>query len=139
MILRHDPKNLIFQSSQEYGLSLPKPEYFIINVAKDFNNPRADLWIPYEDFVPINIEDLLKVAQIVKERFDKGQKTLIHCISGEHRSVAFTLASISYIYKVSIEQAMKMLDPPIDFYQWTKEVPNQYFSIKLFEMKYVKP
>jgi len=136
--LRSDPKKLIWQSDGIYGLSHGQ-EYFTINVAKDFNNPKAKLQLQYPDFVPIDIDDLLLVAETTRNNFEKGEKTLIHCIAGVHRSVTFALASIMYVYNVRIKDAMKMLcEPCIDFELYVKEIPHHFSSLQNFCIMYVR-
>ncbi|ACB37286.1 hypothetical protein AFV9_gp52 [Betalipothrixvirus uzonense] len=136
--IRHDPKGLIWQSDGEFALKAPE-DFFIINVAKGFYNPKAKIWIPYDDNVPIDINDLLKVAEITRNNFENGKKTLIHCVAGVHRSVTFTLASIMYIYHINIREAMKMLcEPCIDFDIYVHEIPHHFNSLQAFYIAYVK-
>jgi len=135
--LRSDSKKLIFQSDGKYALEHGK-EYFTINVAKDLYNPNARLWLKYADFTPIDINDLLLVAELTRNNFEKQQKTLIHCIAGVHRSVTFTLASIMYIYNIKIKDAMKILcNPCIDFDIYVNEIPNHFNSLQNFYIAYV--
>jgi len=136
--LRSDPKKLIWQSDGLYGLSHGH-EYFTINVAKDLHNPKAKLWLQYPDFTPIDIDDLLLIAETTSKNFEKGEKTLIHCVAGVHRSVTFALASIMYVYNVRIKDAMKMLcEPCIDFELYVKEIPHHFESLQDFYIMYVR-
>ena len=136
--LRSDPKKMIWQSDGMYALGHGQ-EYFTINVAKDFNNPKAKLWVPYTDFVPIDIDDLLLVAKTTRNNFEKGQRTLVHCVAGVHRSVTFALASIMYTYNVRVKDAMKVLcEPCIDFDLYVKEIPHHFNSLQDFYVMYVR-
>jgi len=136
--LRSDPKKMIWQSDGLYGLQHGQ-EYFTINVAKDFNNPNAKIWLKYADLVPIDVDDLLLVAETTRNNFEKGQKTLIHCVAGVHRSVTFALASIMYIYNVKVKDAMKVLCPPcIDFDIYVSEVPHHFESLQHFCIMHVR-
>jgi len=136
--LRTDPRKLIWQSDGKYGLEHGH-EYFTINVAKDFHNPKAKIWLKYPDFVPIDIDDLLLVAETTRKNFEKETKTLIHCVAGVHRSVTFALASVMYIYNVKIKDAMKMLCPPcIDFDTYVSEIPHHFNSLQDFYIAYVR-
>jgi len=135
--LRSDPKKMIWQSDGIYALEHGQ-EYFTINVAKDFHNPKAKLWLKYPDLVPIDIDDLLLVAEITRNNFEQEIKTLIHCAIGVHRSVTFALASIMYIYNVKIKDAMKMLCPPcIDFNIYINELPHHFHSLQDFYIMHV--
>jgi len=128
---------MIWQSDGVYGLKHGE-EYFTINVAKEFHNPKAKLWLKYPDLVPIDIDDLLLVAEITRNNFKQEKRTLIHCVVGVHRSVTFTLASIMYIYKVKIKDAMKMLcSPCIDFDTYVNEIPHHFHSLQDFYIRYV--
>jgi len=136
--LRSDPKKLIWQSDGSYGLERGQ-EFFTINVAKELYNPKAKLWLKYPDLVPIDINDLLFVADITKNNFEREQRTLIHCIAGVHRSVTFALASIMYTYNVKIKDAMKMLcSPCIDFDIYVHEIPHHFNSLQDFYIAYVR-
>ena len=138
MILRSDPGKLIWQSDGKYGLEHAH-EYFTINVAKDLHNPKAKIWLKYPDFVPIDIDDLLLVAETTRKNFEKEEKTLIHCVAGVHRSVTFALASMMYTYNVKIKDAMKMLCPPcIDFDTYVSEIPHHFNSLQDFYIIYVR-
>jgi len=138
MILRSDPRKLIWQSDGKYGLEHGH-EYFTINVAKDLHNPKAKIWLKYPDFVPIDIDDLLLVAETTRKNFEKETKTLIHCVAGVHRSVTFALASVMYTYNVKIKDAMKMLCPPcIDFDTYVSEIPHHFESLQDFYIIYVR-
>ena len=138
MFLRSDPKKLIWQSDGNYGLEHGQ-EFFTINVAKELYNPKAKLWLKYPDLVPIDINDLLFVADITKNNFEREQRTLIHCIAGVHRSVAFALASIMYTYNVRMKDAMKMLcSPCIDFDIYVHEIPHHFNSLQDFYVAYVR-
>ena len=136
---RHDPKGLIYQSDLQTALNLGKQGgYFIINVARDAYNPYAKFHIKYDDLVPINPEDLYRVAVITRTNFENNIKTLIHCVAGVHRSVTFALASIMLTYNVKAEDAMRMLcEPCIDFNTYIHEIPFHYLSLKLFEQYYI--
>ena len=135
--LRVDPKKLIWQSDGQYGLEHGH-EFFTINVAKELYNPKAKLWLKYADLVPIDIDDLLLVAEITRNNFEREQRTLIHCIAGVHRSVTFALASVMYTYNVKIKDAMKMLCPPcVDFNTYVHEVPHHFNSLQDFYIAYV--
>lgn len=135
--LRSDPKKMIWQSDGVYGLKHGE-EYFTINVAKEFHNPKAKLWLKYPDLVPIDIDDLLLVAEMTRNNFEQEKKTLIHCVVGVHRSVTFALASIMYVYDVKIKDAMKMLCPPcIDFDIYVNEIPHHFHSLQDFYIRYV--
>ena len=128
---------MIWQSDGVYGLKHGE-EYFTINVAKEFHNPKAKLWLKYPDLVPIDINDLLLVAEITRNNFEQEKKTLIHCAIGVHRSVTFALASIMYVYDVKIKDAMKMLCPPcIDFDIYVNEIPHHFHSLQGFYIRYV--
>ena len=136
--LRSDPKKLIWQSDGAYGLEHGH-DYFTINVAKELHNPKAKLWLKYPDLVPIDINDLLLVAEVTRKNFEQEVKTLIHCVSGVHRSVTFALASIMYVYNVKIKEAMKMLCPPcIDFDTYISEIPHHFNSLQDFYVMYVR-
>jgi len=136
--LRSDPKKMIWQSDGIYALKNGE-KYFTINVAKDFNNPKARLWVPYADFVPVDIDDLLLVAETTRNNFEREEKTLIHCVAGVHRSVTFTLASVMYTNNVKIKDAMKMLcDPCIDFDIYVHEIPHHFNSLQDFYVAYVR-
>jgi len=136
--LRSDPKKLIWQSDGAFGLEHGQ-EFFTINVAKELYNPKAKLWLKYPDLVPIDVNDLLLVADITKNNFEREQKTLIHCIVGVHRSVTFALASIMYVYNVKIKDAMKMLcSPCIDFDIYVHEIPHHFNSLQDFYVAYVR-
>ncbi|HLX53023.1 MAG TPA: dual specificity protein phosphatase [Aquella sp.] len=135
--LRSDPKKMIWQSDAGYALEHGH-EFFTINVAKEFYNPKAKLWLKYPDLVPIDINDLFLVAEITRNNFEREEKTLIHCIMGVHRSVTFALASIMYIYNVKIKDAMKMLcEPCIDFNIYVYEIPHHFNSLQDFYIEYV--
>ena len=136
--LRTDPRKLIWQSDGKYGLEHGH-EYFTINVAKDFYNPKAKIWLKYPDFVPIDIDDLLLVAETTRKNFEKETKTLIHCVAGVHRSVTFALASVMYTYNVKIKDAMKMLCPPcIDFETYISEIPHHFNSLQDFYITHIR-
>ena len=136
--LRSDPKKLIWQSDGLYALEHGQ-EYFTINVAKDFHNPKAKIWIKYPDFVPIDIDDLLLVAETTRKNFEKETKTLIHCVAGVHRSVTFALASVMYTYNVKIKDAMKMLcQPCIDFDTYVNEIPHHFNSLQDFYITHIR-
>jgi len=129
---------MIWQSDGVYGLKHGE-EYFTINVAKEFHNPKAKLWLKYPDLVPIDIDDLLLVAEITRNNFEQEKKTLIHCAIGVHRSVTFALASIMYIYDVKIKDAMKMLCPPcIDFDTYVNEIPHHFHSLQGFYIMHIR-
>ncbi|CAJ31672.1 putative phosphatase [Betalipothrixvirus pezzuloense] len=136
--VRHDPKELIWQSDITFALNAPD-DFLVVNVAKEIENPKAKIWLQYDDFVPIDVEDLHLVAKIAKTRFERGEKTLIHCIAGAHRSVTFSLASLIYVYNVKIKEAMKMLCPPcIDFNTYVNEVPFHFLSLQEFYTRYIR-
>jgi len=136
--LRSDPKKLVWQSDGSYGLEHGQ-EFFTINVAKELYNPKAKLWLKYPDLVPIDINDLLFIADITKNNFEREQRTLIHCIAGVHRSVTFALASIMYTYNVRTKDAMKMLcSPCIDFDIYVHEIPHHFNSLQDFYIMYVR-
>jgi len=136
--LRSDPKKMIWQSDGMYGIEHGQ-EYFTINVAKDFHNPKAKLWLKYPDLVPIDIDDLLLVAEITRNHFEQEKRTLIHCVAGVHRSVTFALASIIYVYNVKIKDAMKMLcSPCINFDIYVHEIPYHFDSLQDFYIMYVR-
>jgi len=136
--LRTDPKKLIWQSDGSYALQNGQ-NYFTINVAKDLYNPKAKIWLKYDDIVPIDIDDLLLVAETTRNNFEQEKKTLIHCVAGVHRSVTFALASIMYIYNVKPKDAMKMLcEPCIDFNIYVYEIPHHFNSLQDFYIAYVR-
>ena len=136
---RHDPEYMVFQSDKDTAIEKAKEGgFFIINVAREVKNPYARMHVPYDDIIPINPDDLYKVASVVKANYDEGIKTLIHCTLGVHRSVTFALASIMLIKNVKAEEAMKMLcEPCIDFNIYVHEIPYHYFSLKMFELSYI--
>ncbi|CAJ31731.1 putative phosphatase [Betalipothrixvirus puteoliense] len=136
--VRHDPKELIWQSDINFALHA-SDDFLVVNVAREIENPKAKIWLKYDDFVPIDVEDLLTVAEITKSRFKKGEKTLIHCVAGVHRSVTFALASLMYVYNVKIKDAMKMLCPPcIDFNTYVHEIPYHFLSLEEFYTRYMR-
>jgi protein tyrosine phosphatase len=136
--LRVDPKKMIWQSDGNYGLEHGQ-EYFTINVAKDLYNPKAKIWLKYDDIIPIDIDDLLLVAETTRNNFEQEKNTLIHCVAGVHRSVTFTLASIMYTYNVRTKEAMKMLcSPCIDFNIYVHEIPHHFNSLQDFYVAYVR-
>ncbi|CAJ31613.1 putative protein phosphatase [Betalipothrixvirus pozzuoliense] len=136
--VRHDPKELIWQSDISFALHA-SDDFLVVNVAREIENPKAKIWLKYDDFVPIDAEDLLTVAEIAKSRFEREQKTLIHCIAGVHRSVTFALASLMYVYNVKIKEAMKMLCPPcIDFNTYVHEIPYHFLSLEEFYTRYMR-
>ena len=136
--LRTDPRRLIWQSDGAFGLEHGS-EFFTINVAKDLYNPKAKIWLKYDDIVPIDIDDLLLVAETTRNNFEQEKKTLIHCVAGVHRSVTFALASVMYTYNVKIKDAMKMLcEPCIDFNIYVREIPHHFNSLQEFYIAYVR-
>lgn len=108
-LVRHDPK----ESDITFALNASN-DFLVVNVARE----KAKIWLKYADFTPIDVDDLHLVAEIVKSRFERGEKTLIHCITGVHRSVTFALA----LHNVT----MKMLcSPCVDLH----EVPFHFMSL----------
>jgi len=136
--LRSDPKKMIWQSDGKYALEHGH-EFYTINVAKELHNLNAKLWLKYSDFTPIDIDDLLLVAELTRNNFEKQQRTLIHCNARVHRSVTFTLASIMYIYNLKIKDAMKILcSPCIDFNIYISEISNHFNSLQDFYIAYIR-
>ena len=106
---------------------------FVINVS-ECQNPHDNFVVYYPDLVPIDPRDLLKVAQIVEGLVKQGKRVVIHCSAGVHRSVTFSLASIMYIKRIGIREAMEELkEPKINFVQYLLEIPFHYISLLFFE------